>query len=275
MKNILSLGALLGAALFVVAGCSSTPEDSTELNTYFQPKTGDTFTYARYDRDMDNQRVQSSKTMHKWVVLQTGLSYQGKTSVSKILQLNYDSTGTVPSGTADTVYIRTGADGEIFMNVISATVARIPIAAQFASAIPFTWVKVTDTKTSVPMTWSAIAGNSVVTDVTLPGLGVPGRVIISDTAYHKGKTGATIDGNAYGNAFHTDHTMKMMATLLATGTRIIDNDSLHMAYDFDINNGLLRQAMSSDSITANLPGGATAQAVNGFEFVLVSAVRAK
>jgi hypothetical protein len=273
MKNAISLGALVGVALLAVVGCGDDPV-TTEPNTFFEPKQGDTFTYARYNRNAANQRDESTKTIHKWAVVETNLSYQGKNNVAKIVQMNFQADGTTSAGANDTLYISTGVDGAIYMNVISATVARIPIAADFASQIPFTWVQVSDVKSANVMKYSAIAGGSVVTDVTLPGVNLPGRVIITDTAYHKGKVGASVNGTNYGNAFHTDHTLKMIATLNATGSRIVDNDSLHLGFDVDVVNGILRQTMNSDTITATIPlQGPRHEAVAGFEMELISSVR--
>jgi hypothetical protein len=275
MKNLLSIGAVAGlfvASLVGLVGCGDDPAAPTDINTHFQPKQGDTFTYARYDRDMNNQRVTSSKTIHKWVVIQAGLSHEGRNDVAKIVQLNYQADGVTSSGPNDTLYISSNANGEVFMNVIGATISRIPIAADFASQVPFTWVKVTDTKTANTMRYSAILGGSTVFNATIPGFPTPLQVIVTDTAYHKGKTGATIEGNTYGNAFHTDHTMKMLAT--TAGFTIINNDSLHLGFDVDVSGGILRQTMDSDSITATIPlQGARTEAVAGFEMVLISSVR--
>jgi hypothetical protein len=278
MKNILSLGAAAGIALLMIAGCGDDePTTPTEVNTYFATKQGDTFTYARYDRDMNNQRVAGTKTMHKWVVIQTGLQYEGKTGVTKMLQLNYDSSGTTQTGAPDTVYLRSAIDGEIFMNVISATLSRIPIAAAFADSIPFAWFKVSDTKIANTSTWFSLGASSgIIKDVQypFPGLGtVPLRVIITANAYHKGKVATSVGSTAYPNAFHTDHSVKMNATAL--GQPIIQ-DSLHLSYDVDVNNGILRQVMESDSVTATIPGSpAATEAVAGFEMELVAVVRAK
>lgn len=277
MKNILSLGAAVGVALLTAVGCSDEPTSSTELNTYFAMKQGDTFTYARYDRDMSNQRVDASKTMHKWVVLQTGLNHESKTGVTRVLQLNYDATGTATIAPPDTLYVRSAIDGEIFMTVIGPTLRRIPLAAPFADSIPFAWFKIGDTKTANASSWYSLGTSTgIAKDVQypIPGLGtVPLRIVINANASHKGKVATSIGATAYPNAFHTDHTMKMTATAL--GSTIIA-DSLHLSYDVDVNNGILRQVMMSDSVTATIPGsGPATEAVPGFEMELIGVVRAQ
>lgn len=277
MKNTLLFGAALGIALLTAVGCGDDATSPTDINTHFELKQGDTFTYARYDRDMQNQRVESTKTMHKWVVVQTGLTYQGKTGVAKMLQLNFDATGTSQTGPADTVYIRSAVDGEVFMNVISATLSRIPIAAPFADTIQFKWFKVSDTKQSNASTWFSLGTQTgFIQDVEypLPGLGnVPVRLNINAFAYHHGKVPTTIGTTSHPNAFHTDHTVTLTATGL--GSTFIQ-DSLHLSYEVDVTSGILRQTMTSDSVTATLPGsGPVSEAVLGFEMELVSAVRAK
>src|SRR4051794_29697506 len=121
MKYTLTLGALTAVVISAVAGCSSDTVAPTDINSRFAPKTGDTFTYSRYERDSTNQRVASSKTIHKWVVLATGLTVEDQTDVSRILELNFDATGTAKIAPDDTLYIATPADGRIYMNVVSTT----------------------------------------------------------------------------------------------------------------------------------------------------------
>ena len=276
MKNILSLGAAVGLALVTLVGCGDDePTDpGTEVNTYFTMKQGDTFTYARYDRDMNNQRVTASKTMHKWVVIETGLNHQSKTGVTKLLQLNLNADGTATIAPPDTIYIRSGADGEIFMNVIAATISRISIAAAFADSIPFKWFKIGDTKTANTATWPSLGtttGFTMVVQYPIPGLGtVPLNITIDADASHKGKVATTIGSTSYPGAFHTDHTVTMDARAL--GSPII-NDSLHLSYDVEVNNGILRQVMVSDSVTATVGGSPQTEAVPGFEMELIGVVR--
>ena len=272
MKNIISLGALAGVALMALvgAGCGEEPT-STNINTHFEPKKGDTFTYARYDRDMNQQRVNESKTTHKWIVLDANISHQGMTSVARILQLNLDANGTATIAPNDTLYIRSGTDGKVYMDVIGAAVRRIEAAADLAAQIPFIWMQVTDTKTSNSLKFE---GAFKIADVSLSG--IPLRITFRDTAYHKGKVATTINGVAYPGAFHTDHTLRMHATTQLQAAPVIDNDSLHMSFDFDVANGLLRQSMLSDTITVMMPiVGTRQEMVAGFDFELVSVARAK
>lgn len=285
MKHFLSLGALTGIAMLAIAGCSDDSIAPTDINTHFEPRRGDTFTYARYERDMTNARREDTKTIHKWAVIDADLTYEGKTNVARVVQMNFAADGTTSLGPNDTLYIRSAIDGQVFMNALQQTVSRVPIAAGFASLIPFTWVQISDTKIAGTLMYdglltsqqTGVAASQQTTDVQVPisGNNVRLRVTLNDQAYHKGKTPVTVGTTSYANAFRTDHTLKMLATAIDFPNlpALINNDSLHMRFEVDVENGLLRQVVESDSITVNLLGQVSTQAAPGFEMELINVVR--
>lgn len=277
MKQILALGALVAIALTAMSGCSDDSVSGTDINQFFEPKKGDTFTYARYERDMNNQRVDSTKTIHKWIVLETKINYKSRNDVAKILQLNFDMTGTIKTGDDDILYISAPATGEVYMDVISSTIRRIPNVNVFADSIPFDWFQISDTKSSNAVVFASLTGSGITKDVVYPSPAgnLDLRLNVTGSGYHKGKVPTSVGSTLYPNAFHTDHAVKIKAILWRlTGAAVID-DSLHISYDVDTQEGILRQVMQSDTITANLPIiGRQDQPVNGFEMELIGAVHA-
>lgn len=277
MRNFITLGiaALLATGAFV--GCSSdNGTQPTQLNPFFELKQGDTFTYARYERDMNNQRVESSKTMHKWAVLQTDLSFAGQSKVARILQINYDGSMSTEISPRDTIYIRSAIDGKIWIyNMIGTAIARVPSAAPFASSVPAGWFQAGDNKNAGALSWSSTGGLIIAYDtVDVPPLTVPLKLEISGTAYHKGKVPTSVGSTTYANAFHTDHTITVKATGTVGGFPITAmDDSLALSFDTDITSGIIRQVMKSDTVVTNLTGTPSPTPVPGFEMELVGMVR--
>ncbi|MBC8146076.1 MAG: hypothetical protein H7X80_10870 [bacterium] len=280
MKQILNLGGLVAVALTALVGCSNETIAPTDINTYFEPKKGDTFTYARYERDSNNARMESSKTVHKWAVIETNLNYKSKNSVAKILQLNFDATGTSKTSPDDTIYLASLADGTIYMNVASATVGRIPLAAPFASEIPFEWFQIGDTKSAGAYEFQSLAGSGIAKDVSYevgPPIGTLNlRISITSKAKHKGKIATQVGTTLYPSSFHTDHDVRMKAVLIGlTGDTIVD-DTLNLGYDIDPAKGIVRQTMASQTVVAMLPLlGARPEKVAGYEMELIGVVRAQ
>jgi hypothetical protein len=271
MRHLLAISFAALSAL-ALSACGDDSTNPIDLNPYFELKKGDTFTYARYDRGMDNQRIASSKTMHRWAVVETNLNYEGLLNASRIIQINYDGTGSSETG-RDTLYVRSAIDGEIYIyNAVGSVLSRISVAAPLAAGIQKRWYRVSDVKTASAKEWAPIVGATQLTADGNVG-GIPVSAIIKARAFHKGKQATNVEGTNYPNAFHTDHAISAIAS--AFGTEIL-NDTLTIRYDVDLDHGILREEMASDSVRMrNQSGDWETVPVGGFEMVFVSMVRAK
>ncbi len=269
MKN-LSMLALAGLVTVGISACGSDPV-AVEVNKYVELKKGDKFTYDTYDLDASQQRVAASKGVRTWTVEETGLTFEGKQGVSRILEVNYGADGTTEIS-KDTVYIASNGQGQIFQyDVFGNIIGRIAAAAAAANDIPKSWIQIGDVKSSGSLTWLS-SGGPTVKNLTVMGLAV--QMTLEMTAKHQGKKTVTVPAGTYASAFLTDHAVSVLAKDPSTNAVIL-NDSMMVHYNIDVNLGIVKQTLDSKTVKLMTPLGAIDQPLAGFEMELKSTTKAQ
>jgi hypothetical protein len=274
MNKTLLACLLAGSVLIGVAGCSEdTPTQTVEGGQVLTFKTGDSFKYEAYDRDTNNVRIDTSKKVKVWTVLDTNLSIYSQTHVTRILQTNYDAAGTTqdPIHPTDTLYMKVNGEGQVFQyDALGAMVGRIQAAASFAPSVPKQWVQIADTKgaavissTSATQFDANVSGLPVTIHLSMSGNSTGKQPVLLHMANNKDTT--------FANSFHADHSLKVLAD--QTGGAQILSDSIKVHYDVEVNGGLLKQTIDSKTVTLTTGFGNIVQPVTGFEMVLVSYTR--
>jgi hypothetical protein len=274
MKKLLLTCLAAGSVLLGVAGCSSgNTVAPIEGSQYLKYGKGDMMTYEVYDRDAANARVDASKSIRVWTVLDTGITYQNKSGVARIEEINYQADGTTETS-RDTIYVLSGEDGKVYQyNLLGSMVARISVAKDFADSVPKSWVWIGDIKDTGPLSW--LSAGTVQFNMTVQT--ITAKATVSMNASHVGKKSVTVNDSTFANAFHTDHTLLVSATPVSGGTTQLLNDSLAIHYDIDITAGIVKQTMDSKSVSVTAPGVPIPipVPVTGFEMNLKSYTKAK
>jgi hypothetical protein len=104
MLKYITLFVILGA---VLSSCSKSSNPSSPGSSAFtQPKAGSSFTFDEYQTDTTTgQPVLGTRDTSVQTFIQTGISYMGKTNVSKIIS--------VSNMTQDTTYLNYEANGDL------------------------------------------------------------------------------------------------------------------------------------------------------------------
>lgn len=290
MKKLLNC-AVLAALLIGVGGCGNddTVNPPVNTNATVEFKQNDKFRYAYYEHDTAassfDARIESSRQIKEWTVLQTGLSVGGRSSVSKIEEVTYtDQAGTVV-GSRDTLYLQGTAsgNGEVLQyNVLNAVIRRFLAVVNYADSLPSHWAKISDTKTTGAMTWNSLFSNSLDTklSIDIPGFGtVNPDVTITMRGSHKGTQAVTVAAGPYPSSVHTDHAIAVAASVqVAPGqpSQEVVRDTLTLSYDVDVKGGILRQVLHSGNFTPQgvlTLAGVKPAKIPGFELELLSVTR--
>ncbi|MEP7219521.1 MAG: hypothetical protein ABI876_11430, partial [Bacteroidota bacterium] len=231
-------------------------------------KLGDTITYDYYDRDSANTRMQDTKRKQTWTVVETGLAFQGKTNVTKVIEVGY-TTGGTSEFSRDTIYIQKGDDGSVYeYDLIRKMILHVQGGEAFVPAVPPRWVRMTSTSQS-SATWSGIEGDSIaLNNVAIAGVGNI-DLLMRLGVTHKGTQSATVPAGTYGDALHTDHSLKMDAKVTGFGLKVL-NDSLAGHVDYSAKDGVLRQSLESRSLVASVIGQSYILTVVGYDMELAS-----
>ncbi|MEO5931410.1 MAG: hypothetical protein ABIR47_15865 [Candidatus Kapaibacterium sp.] len=239
----------------------------TVISTVTSFKLGDTITYDYYDRDSSNTRLQDTKRKQTWTVVETGLSFQGKTNVTKVIEVGY-TTGGTSEFNRDTIYLQKGDDGSVYeYDLIRKMILHVQGGEAFAPAIESRWVRMTSTSQS-SATWSGITGDSIVLK-NVPVAGAPANVDLTLrlAVTHKGTQSATVPAGTYSDAVHTDHSLKIDAKVTGFGLKVLD-DSLAGHVDYSAKDGVLRQSLESRSLVASVLGQSYTLTVVGYDMEL-------
>ncbi len=154
----------------MVAACSQSTSPSGTTATYIQTKSGSTFTFDEYATDTTTGLpVPGTRDTAVQTVLQTGMTYMGKTNVTKIHEIS-------PS-VDDTIYINYETNHDV--SVFEATALD---TEPVWNALP------TGSKSS----------NSITSDTTVSVFGVPVETKISQTIAYLDNETMTVNGNSIG-----------------------------------------------------------------------------
>jgi len=178
---------------------------------------GDTLNYSAQGLDLDNSPDPSAITTQRWVVLATGMSYQGKTDVMMFDRNEIDEGGA--SIGRDTVYVQTAADGSVYLfdEMRRQFLRQGGVAAELGGALPSVWLKVANTLQATPGTWSGFTPDSItVKNLTIPTSPIPVDLTVYDRATHTGQISHTVPAGTYADSKHTDHTLhlRVMASII-------------------------------------------------------------
>jgi hypothetical protein len=250
-KNLLLASVLAGATLIGITGCGDDPQPVV-VDPKFSYTANQQFTYESTPRDTNQTPTTAEMRNVKWTVVETGLTYQGRTEVTKIKQERMAADGTTVEAT-DTLYISASADGSWHQfDVIGSVIRRIPnpAAVLIADELPKTWTKIGDTKNSSSLSYDATAQSTIqITNAALP---LPVKVTYSIRGQHKGKTSVTVPLKTEANAFSTDLIIKLKATD-GSGTIELTNDSLMFNNTVSVADGILSQSLQSKTVYFRSP----------------------
>lgn len=251
-----------GAAIYTSPAIPIVVSGKTGLST------GDTLTYAAKQRDVNNTPDPATATTQRWVVLATGMSYQGKSDVVMFDRNDLDASGATVSH--DTVYMQTAADGSVYLfdEARKQFIRQGGVTATLSASLPQAWIKVANTLQTSATTWSDFTPDSLIArNLTIPNSTFPPvDLLIMGFATHTGKLQQTVPAGTYGDATHTDHSLKIV--VLAFGTAALD-DSLAAHYDASQRVGLL--GWTYDTKVLSL--GGDSETFFGQEVVLTSVRR--
>ena len=267
-KNLLLAFALASVTLLGVTGCGDDPV-TVNPDPKFSFASNQKFTYESTPRDDAQAPTTAEKRNVVWTVLDTGMTFSGKTSVSKIKEERMAADGSTVEST-DTLYFTAEADGEFYQyDLIGSIVRRIPAAALISADIPKTWTKIGDTKNSTALSYDATSESTIL--IPVPSIGISVKVTYSVKGEHKGKTSVTVPLKTEANAFSTDLIVKLKATD-QSGTVTITNDSLRMNYAMNVTDGILKQSLESKTVGFLNPVTFVSepQFVAGFDLLLKS-----
>ncbi len=236
---------------------------------------GDTATFNYRDRDTMNNVVPGSERKRTWIVDEAGLSLYGKTNVSRVYQRTYDASGTTVA-TTDTLYLVTETDGSVYQyDYLRVLLSRVSDGGSFSASLPALWVKLTNVNLTTAATWSSLPVDSqVVKNVTPPGIPTSLDVTFRLAGTHRGAQSATVPAGTYAGAVHTDHALKLVVKLSTLPITAL-TDSLMIHCDAAANDGVLRLALDSKTLVANVLTATQALPVSGFEMELVGVARKK
>lgn len=242
-KNLLTL-ALMAVALVGVTGCGDDDPPPTTTDPTFSFKANQKFSYESTPRDMSNNPESANMRLVNWTVLQTGLTYEGKSGVSRIKEERFAADNITVEST-DTIYIATTANGEFFQyDMVGSVVGRIPAAAIIKDSIPAFWTKIGDTKTTTA--GSFVAMTKTTSNITVPLANpITATVTSGIRGEYKGKSTVVVPLKSAANAFLSDLFVSLDAS---AGGIPITNDSLKMSVALDATDGILMQSLESKTI---------------------------
>lgn len=286
-----SFAALATLAIFsiVMIGCGEDDTPTVQVNQYLKFNVGDQFTYNYYDRDPSNARVDSTKKVLVWTVLQTDINFENRDVVTEIQQIKFEADGTTPIDTTMVYFVANGQGQLQQYNLLQMVVGQFssetlnlqPVIAQ----IPNTWIQVSDTKSPSALNWNA----SNLLDLSLNDVEVAGgetldaKLQMGVNSNHKGKVTTTVEAGTYDDAFITDHLVP--TTILGNEDKTIGGvievtkgspiirDTMALHYAVSISGGILSQTMDSKT-TAIVPLPLLTYPIPGFEMELTSVTRA-
>ncbi len=278
MKQLILFGLAIATVSTLLVSCSS--DNTITANPSFAYAKGEVYTYDYYQRNIDNQRVDSTKRKRTWTVLQTDATAAmgapaGQQNVTMIKDDLYNEDGTTIAST-DTIFVSAQEDGEFYeydMLGVAASRFDSQLLDTALSQIPKQWSKIGSTRDASALSWTSAA--SFLDSVFIPvgATTLSGTIEGSARADHKGKTDIAVPNGDYPTAYATDHSIMITATVSAF-TAIDDSLKMHVA--LDLNDGLLMQSMDSKNVPINIPGipGIPDSApVIGFDMELVSITR--
>lgn len=211
--------------------------------------TGDTLNYAAQQRDLNNTADPSTATTQRWVVLATGMSFQGKSDVVMFDRNDLDNTGN--SVAHDTVYMQTASDGSVYLfdEIRKQFFRQGGVAAHLAASLPQLWIKVSNTLQTTAATWSDFDPDTIAVDnLTIPDAPVPVNVRMSGRATHTGRAAQTVPAGSYSDAAHTDHMLYLKVDLVFPPQTALD-DSVAAHYDASQQIGLLGWTYNTKELT--------------------------
>jgi len=267
MKRFLFLVAATVVGALTVVGCGD-DGPSEPINVYLQFKVGDQFTYHYYTRDAANQKVASSKQVRKWAVVSVNAPVPGRTDVTQIEEIVFDSLGTTEQF-RDTLFFSSTGQGKVEQyDIIGNLVSLISFAAPYRDSIDPVWVQIGDVKTVGALTWASFPGTIFVPNVQIPvgSTIVTANISMQMNAAHTGRVAITTPAGSLTNNFHTNHTLKFDVTSL--GITVIA-DSIHAHYDIDTKGGIVKHTADSKTLTV----GTSTVDIPGYEMELVSYTR--
>ena len=269
-KNLLTL-ALVAVALVGFTGCGDDEPTPPPAEQTFSFKANQKYTYESTPRDMNNQPEAANTRLVNWTVLETGLTFEGKTGVSRIKEERLAADGIAVEST-DTIYIATTTNGEFYQyNLVGSVVSRIPAAALIVDSIPPVWTKLGDTKTTATASFDATPETT--TPITVPiGGGIVVQVTSSIRGQYLGKGSVTVPLKTSTNAFSSDLMVKLRAT--ASGVPLT-NDSLKMNTALEATSGILLQSLESKTVGFINPSTfqPEPQAIAGYDMKLKAVVQ--
>lgn len=235
-------------------------------------ETGDTLTYDARDRDT-NDMPSGQTTKRNWHVIRTGASLFGRDSVTEILEITFDASGTNELG-RDTLYYSIAADGSVYQyNLLHDLLGRIEGGEVFAGDIPAQWVKITSTQAAAGATWSAITPDSIkLSNVTLSGVPFPVDITFRMSASHNGPQQVTSPAGTY-TGVRTTHTLNVKIALSGSIPLTVLNDAVTATFDYASSVGIVRQTLQGKNLVASLGGQDVAQPVLGYEITLTGVKR--
>lgn len=236
---------------------------------------GDTLVYDFYSRDMDNQRVASSRQQKTWHVLRSNIAYQGKTGVTEILEVTTDVSGSVEMG-RDTIYMQMASNGEMHQyDMLRTLLSRVDGAAEIlGGALPAQWTLVANTQMQSTGSWKSLGVDSVeVKNITLPGVPAALNMAFKLNASHKGQESLTVPAGAY-TVLRTDHKLKIDVRPAAFPISAL-SDSVGVRFSVTAAEGIVSQIFESKLMEASLLGQTQQLVLIGFEMELASYKRAR
>ena len=281
--------ALLIPAIIAIGmiGCGDDDGPTITVNPTLKFNAGDKYTYNYYERDSTNARVESSKQVVVWTVLESELSTLGENGVAKIEEVRFEADGTTEISRS-TVYLAIDLGELSQYNLFKDVVKRFSTdqvdLSTYVGDVPDTWVIVNSTKDANARILQSNSNffTKTITDVTVPLPGLPDPLVFDATmqlgyeANQIGKMPVTVPEGTYENAFSTDDQVYVtiknkddiplpIGTLPANSNIIKDSVTFH--YDVDVESGILRQTMDSKTILVaqQLP-----QVINGFEMEMTA-----
>lgn len=231
---------------------------------------GDTLVYDFYDRDMDNQRVASSRQQKTWHVLRSNIQYEGKTGVTEILEVTTTGGGSVETG-RDTIYIQMAQNGEVHQyDMLRMLLTRADGAAEvLGTALQPQWILIGNTQMQTSASWNALNADSVeVKNITLPGVPTALNMAFRMNASHKGQENLTVPAGAY-TVLRTDHKVSIVVRPAAIPIPIL-SDSVGARFAITSAEGIVASIFESKVMEAMLLGQTQQLPIIGFEMELVA-----
>ncbi len=275
-----------------IAACGDDDPGLAPVNKKFAFRVDDTFTYDYYERDAENNPIDTSKQVVVWTVVDTDLSMFSRGDVTEIEEVRYEADGTTEISRS-TIYMNINSDGQVevydlFGTVLNRFSGDINLA-DYTDQIPKQWVTVgstNDANARVLMDDPQLVIKRLENLVLPEPLGtligpIDINLQLGVRTEHLGAGEITVDAGTYEKAYSTDTKVRVQMQnaeeinvpgigTFPAGTNLIQ-DSIGVHYDFDIDAGMLMNTMESKQVLVNntLPVDVT-----GFEMELTAVQRA-